>query len=147
MRGALGRALWVRQGGRGGRAFLIRSHSPSDQSSLLTVLLLTLLNAGSTPAESFMFWRQPVLTSCPGNLSLLGATWVLIFNSILCIYEGVFQGCYLRKHFIHLCSQSRTLLPSFLTSGTREINICTTWRGWGWGTDRTTQSRRRLGLC
>ena len=59
------------------------------------------------------------------HLSLLGATWIFIFNSSLCIYEEVFQCCYLRKHFIQLCSQSRTLLPSFLTSGTREINICT----------------------
>ena len=65
--GCAGKGTLGEAGGRGGRAFLIRSHSPSDQSSLLTALLLTLLNARSTPAESFMFWRQPVLTSCPGN--------------------------------------------------------------------------------
>ena len=58
-RGTLGKAVWT-------CSLSILIHLETSSLSLL-FSSFTLLNVGSTPAESFMFWRQPTLTSCPGN--------------------------------------------------------------------------------
>ena len=62
-KGIAGEAVWTVPNTRS--SFILIHLVTSSVSVLFTSL--TSLNVGSKPAEPFMSWRQPVLTSCPAR--------------------------------------------------------------------------------